>query len=48
MRNKKLLTLFVSNSIFNCVNKFKITFVLLNVNELITLNVDEKFEKLIA
>ena len=31
MRNKKLLTLFVSNSMFNYVNKFKTKFVLLNV-----------------
>ena len=45
MRNKKLLILFVSNSMFNYV---KTKFVLLNVNKLIALNVDEKFKKVIA
>ena len=48
MQNKKLLILFALNSMFNCVDKFKTKFVLLNVDELIALNVDENFEKLIV
>ena len=48
MRNMKLLILFASNSIFNDDNISTTKLILLNVDELIALNVDEKFEKLIA